>query len=207
MADDGHGMNEAILDQAMRLGSLTSRNTNSDLGKFGMGLVTGSLSVAKKCHVITRSDEGCWSSAWDVEEVMGRNAFVKHLDKAANDEAEMLREEIGDTTGTIVVLSKCDNLTNKNTSSFASNLRSHLGRVHRYFVDAGKTITVNGEPVPSLDPLQLSDRDTEIVMDEVIPVTFTEDGEKKSENVRVRIVLVPEAPITDLDIGKSLAGC
>jgi len=204
VADNGHGMNEAVLDQAMRLGSLTSRDSNSDLGKFGMGLVTGSLSISKRCHVITRSDEGCWSSAWDVDEVINRNAFVKHLDKATKEEQETLAEEIGDATGTMVVLSKCDNLTNKNTSSFASNLRSHIGRVHRYFIDAGKMITVNGEPVPSLDPLQLSDRDTEVVMDEVIPVAFAEEGEKKSENVRVRIVLVPEAPITDLDIGKSL---
>lgn len=204
VADDGHGMNEATLDQAMRLGSLTTRDTNSDLGKFGMGLVTGSLSIAKKCHVISRSDDGCWSSAWDVDEVINRNAFVKHLDKATKEEEAILSEEIGDATGTIVVLSKCDNITNKNTTSFASNLRSHIGRVHRYFIDAGKMISVNGDPVPSVDPLQLSSSDIEVVLDEVMPVAFTEDSEKKSENVRVRIVLVPEAPMTDLDMGKSL---
>jgi len=204
IADDGHGMNEAILDQAMRLGSLTTRDSNSDLGKFGMGLVTGSLSIAKKCHVITRSDEGCWSSAWDVDEVTARNAFVKHLDIATEEEIATLNEEVGNTNGTVVILSKCDNLTNKNTSSFASNLRTHLGRVHRYFIGAGKLIVVNAESVPAVDPLQLSDADTEVVLDDVVPVSFTEDGEKKSDNVRVRIVLVPDGPITDLDIGKSL---
>jgi hypothetical protein len=31
-----------------------------------------------------------------------------------------------------------------------------------------------------------------------------EDGEKRTENVRVRIVLIPETPVTDLDVGKSL---
>jgi len=38
----------------------------------------------------------------------------------------------------------------------------------------------------------------------MIPVSVSDDGEKKVENVRVRIVLVPEEPATDLDIGKSL---
>lgn len=41
-------------------------------------------------------------------------------------------------------------------------------------------------------------------MDEIISVNITEDEEKKTENVRARIVLIPESPITDLDVGKSL---
>jgi hypothetical protein len=95
-------------------------------------------------------------------------------------------------------------LTNKNTTSFASNLRTHLGRVHRYFIDAGKKIRVNDEEVPAVDPLQLTDSDTEIVLDEPIQVNVPEDGERKIDNVRVRIVLIPEAPVTDLDVGRSL---
>jgi hypothetical protein len=205
IADDGRGMSERVLDQAMRLGSLTERDLNSDLGKFGMGLVTASLSIAKKLHIISRCEDGCWSSAWDVDEIISQNAFVKHFDKATPEEEELLTSEIdGSRTGTIVILSKCDNLTNKNTTSFASNLRAHLGRVHRYFIDARKKFTVNGEEVPAVDPLQLTDSDTEIVMDEVIVVTATDDAERKTDTVRARIVLIPEAPVTDLDVGKSL---
>jgi len=37
IADRGTGMSKDVLDQAMRLGSLTARDLNSDLGKFGMG--------------------------------------------------------------------------------------------------------------------------------------------------------------------------
>lgn len=205
IADDGRGMTKRVLDQAMRLGSLTDRDVNSDLGKFGMGLVTASLSIARKLHVITRAEDGCWSSAWDVDEIVARNAFLKHLDKATAEEEALLSSEIGSSgTGTLVILTKCDNLTNKNTSSFASNLRAHIGRVHRYFIAAGRTITVNGDLVNALDPLQLVDQDTETVLDDVISVTFSEEGEKKSENVRVRIVLIPESPVTDLDVGRSL---
>ena len=205
VADDGEGMTESILDQAMRLGSLTSRDLNSDLGKFGMGLVTASLSLARRCHVITRTGEGAFSSAWDVDEIISQNRFVKHLDKATDEECAQLREEIGNAkSGTLVVLSKCDNLNNRNLTSFASNLRHHLGRIHRYFIGAGREIMVGGERIPEIDPLQLTDENTETIIDEEFQITFREQEKEQTENVRARIVLVPEVPATDLDVGKSL---
>jgi hypothetical protein len=205
VADDGNGMSREVLDQAMRLGSLTTRDLNSDLGKFGMGLVTASLSIAKKCHVVTRSEDGSWSSAWDVDEVTAKNAFVKHLDTATSDELELLNSEIGnESTGTVVILTKCDNLNNRNTSAFASNLKSHAGRVHRYFITAGREIHINDELIAALDPLQLSDPGTETVIDEVFSINVTEDGQQKKEGVRARIVLLPETPANEFDVGRSM---
>ena len=205
IADDGRGMSRHVLDEAMRLGSMTLRDQNSDLGRFGMGLVTASLSIARKCHVITRGEDGCLSSAWDVDEIIAKNAFLKHFDSASSDEEAILNAEIGsESTGTVVILSKCDNLSNKTTTSFAGTLRQHLGRVHRYFINAGRAITVNGEIAHALDPLQLNDAGTETVMDDVISVSFTEDSDKRSENVRVRIVLLPETPATELDVNRSM---
>lgn len=206
IADDGVGMPADILDQAMRLGSLTTRDLNSDLGKFGMGLVTASLSIARRCHVITRTEEGCWSSAWDVDEVISKNAFLKHFDTATPEEIEMLNAEIGSTSpGTIVILTRCDNLTNRNTSAFAATLKHHLGRVHRYFIEAGREIRINGDAIAAIDPLQLADPLTETVIDEVITIAVEEeDGQEKHENIRARIVLIPETPANDLEVGKSM---
>ena len=206
VADDGTGMSHSILDQAMRLGSLTSRDLNSDLGKFGMGLVTASLSIARNCHVITRGPDGCLSSAWDVDEIVSQNAFLKHLDKATDEEVKRLDEEVGkNKTGTLVILTKCDNLSNKNTSAFSSILKNHLGRVHRYFIETGRTVRVNDEPVNALDPLQLSDEQTKIIIDDPVQVSITDDdGTHRTESVRLRIVLVPEIPANELDIARSM---
>src|SRR5690242_13700507 len=44
IADDGCGMDEETLSEALRLGSDTSRESG-DLGKFGMGLVTASIGL------------------------------------------------------------------------------------------------------------------------------------------------------------------
>jgi histidine kinase/DNA gyrase B/HSP90-like ATPase len=205
IADDGIGMTKEVLDQAMRLGSLTTRDLTSDLGKFGMGLVTASLSIAKKCHVVTRSEEGCWSSAWDVDEVVAKNAFVKHLDQATSEEIELLDAEIGaDSSGTVVILTKCDNLSNRNLSAFSSTLKHHVGRVHRYFIDAGREFRINAEIVVAVDPLQLNDSATEIVVDETFPISITEGDVERKESVRARIVLIPEIPANELDVARSM---
>lgn len=205
VVDDGRGMSKSVLDQAMRLGSDTTRDINSDLGKFGMGLVTASLSIARKCHVLTCGEDGLWSSAWDIDEILSQKRFVKHFAAATADEHSLFREYLGaKRTGTVVILTKCDNLSNKSTTSFANTLRNHLGRVHRYFISAGTTIAVNADRASAIDPLQLIDEETEVVFDDTISVSFGDGEETKSEAVRVRLVLVPEEPLTDLDVGKSL---
>ena len=206
VADNGDGMDASTLDQAMRLGSLTTRDVNSDLGKFGMGLVTASLSIAKRCHVVTKGGDGYFSSAWDVDEITAKNSFCKHLDKATTEERALLDELIGDSsTGTVVLLSKCDNLTSRNTTQFARTLASHLARTHRYFIEAGgREIFINDEKLLPIDPLQLADERTEVVIDEVFQVAVDGEAAKRTENVRVRIVLVPEATSSELDIGRSM---
>ena len=205
IADDGTGMDYETLNEAMKLGSAIERNVNSDLGKFGMGLVTASLSIAKRCHVVTRGADGALSSIQDVDEIIKRNAFVKHLDKATPEEVAMLDSIIGaDNTGTVVTLTNSDGLSNRNTTNFALVLRNHLGRVHRYFIEAGRRIVVNGDPVESKDPLQLSDEATETVIDDLIPVKVGIDGSKREETIRVRIALVPETTASELDIGRSM---
>jgi hypothetical protein len=205
IADNGSGMDAATLDEAMKLGSMTARDMNSDLGKFGMGLVTASLSIAKRCHVITRIGGECHSSAWDVDDVIASNSFRKHFARATDTEIQALDEQIGAANaGTLLILSKCDNISNRNTTTFAKTLSRHLGRVHRYFIDAGRQIIINDDRIAVVDPLQLSDPSTETVVDDVFPMTIDEDGQKRTENVRARIVLVPEETSSELDIGRSM---
>lgn len=192
IADDGNGMDEYILDQALRLGSLTQKDPVSDLGRFGMGLVTASLSLARQTKVITKRSDSYLTSVVDIDEVINTNRFCKYLDKASEEEIQALNSAISDSaTGTLVVLTKCDGIRNQNTSVFANTLRKHIGRIHRYFLIAGKVITVNGEPVKIVDPLELDDPATEIYSDDVYEITVSQNDTVRKDNVRVRIALIP----------------
>ena len=60
--DDGSGMDEETLSEALRLGSDTERQVG-DLGKFGMGLVTASIGLSRRVEVLRRRPMACYSSA------------------------------------------------------------------------------------------------------------------------------------------------
>ncbi len=206
IADDGVGMDRETLDQALRLGSLTTKNPVSDLGRFGMGLVTAGLSLARKTTVITKQSKSFLTAIADVDHVIRTNRFDKYLAESSDSEKVLLAELLGEAeSGTLLILENCDGIKNQNTSVFAATLRKHLGRIHRYFIRAGKSIVVNDEPVEVVDPLELDDSNTEIFSDEVYPITIkTVDGERV-ENVKVRIALIPEHPADgEREIGLAL---
>lgn len=193
IADDGTGMDNDTLDQALRLGSLTERDPTTDLGKFGMGLVTAGLSLSRRTHVITKQAGSYLTSIVDIDEMVTANKFCKHLGPS-DDHDKVFFDEILPSVehGTIVCLTKTDGLTNKNVTQFASILRKELGEIHRYFITAGKTIVVNGEKTPPRDPLELDNPATQPFSDDVYPIEIGEDGHKVTESIRVRIVLVPQ---------------
>ena len=62
--DDGVGMDEETLGQALRLGSITHRNIESDLGRFGLGMVTASISIAKRIEVYTKQKDKPMLNPW-----------------------------------------------------------------------------------------------------------------------------------------------
>ena len=67
--DDGYGMLEEELVEAMRLGSkspLEKRDKN-DLGRFGLGLKTSSFSQCKKLTVFTKKNDILSNRQWDLD--------------------------------------------------------------------------------------------------------------------------------------------
>src|SRR5699024_9788625 len=56
LVDNGNGMNASEIDEAMRFGSRRSYR-NGDLGRYGLGLKTATLSQAKRLEVVSVSQE------------------------------------------------------------------------------------------------------------------------------------------------------
>lgn len=210
IADDGIGMNEKTLDQALKLGSLTDRAIQSDLGKFGMGLVTASLSIAKKTSILTKGSSGeVWKSYTDVDEIKKRNEFCKFFAKANSQEVDEFERQmkklflrsakakgvvVGSATGTIVEISKCDNLKSQPQSipSFKNTLKNKLGQIYRFYLLSGKKIFLNGELVEPRDPLMFEDG-PELYSDETFEVKLKDSaGVEVSDQIRLRIVVLPD---------------
>ncbi len=168
VADDGVGMDEDTLSEALRLGSDTARDAG-DLGKFGMGLVTASIGLSKRVEVYTKEIDGpALFGAFDLQEIEEKDQFLKHVGAASASQASQLI----DKKGTVVVLSKTDKISNRHTTTFANTLRKRIGQVFRKFLKAGRNlkIEVNGTTVEPVDPLMLNHKETRVVLETEIPV-------------------------------------
>lgn len=195
VVDNGDGMDRDTLDEALRLGSDTERNIVSDLGKFGMGLVTASLSICKTVEVITKQKDGpILHSVQDVRIVEEKNDFVKYLDEADEDARNLFEALLGgEESGTIVRLTNCDHISNKHITNFANRLRKEVGQTYRNFITSGqRRFFVNDQEVAPVDPLMLEEGGV-IHSDEQYTVSFTnEQGEEQSDIIRVRVALLPD---------------
>ena len=73
--DNGHGMDEETLAEALRLGSDIPREMGQ-LGKFGMGLVTASIGLSQRVEVLTKEPGGpALFGAFDLEQIAEENRF------------------------------------------------------------------------------------------------------------------------------------
>jgi hypothetical protein len=159
--DDGAGMGEEILSEALRLGSDTERET-TDLGKFGMGLVTASIGLSRRLEVLTREEGGpLLYGGFDLDDIAEQDRFIKELG-AANAEQQ---NRFTKSHGTLVTLSKTDRISNRHPSQFANILKKRIGQVFRKFLKAGVIIEVNDQRVEPIDPLMLGDADTELALE------------------------------------------
>ncbi|HWA28907.1 MAG TPA: ATP-binding protein [Lacunisphaera sp.] len=164
--DDGCGMDEQTLSEALRLGSDTDREPG-DLGKFGMGLVTASIGLSQRVEVTTREADGpVFVGGFDLEEIAVQNRFVKWVRKANAEEIAQFTE----AKGTLVQLCKTDRISNRSPATFGNTLRNRIGQVFRKFLKAGVKITVNERSVEPIDPLMLAHQETKVVLDTLLTV-------------------------------------
>lgn len=191
IADDGHGMKPQDLRTAMRYGS-DRPYSEDDLGKFGLGLKTASMSqcqvltVASR-HSVQRRDIAAYS--WDLDHIK-RSRKWEIVELAADAPSfAVLREPLEEHTGTVVLWRKLDRIlgyshpygeaARKRSLLMADDLMIHLGMVfHRFLAGEvrGKriSITVNGHAVQPWDPFCRTGENT--IEGEPLSLPISEDG-------------------------------
>jgi hypothetical protein len=194
IADNGKGMDSHTLDEALKLGSETDKDYQSDLGRFGMGLSTASLSMCRKTEILTKcKTDKLLKSITDLDWVKQTNEFSKYLGVADKEDEKIFKEYLGETEqGTIVFLSKSDRIQNTNTTVFVGTLRKHLSRVFRRFLEAGKKIILNNDILGTIDPLLLEEKETRIYSDEEYEVKIQKGDKLYEDTIRIKFVIVPD---------------
>ena len=182
--DDGHGMLPDALVDAMRHGGLgpAQERSDGDLGRFGLGLKTATLSQCRRLTVATLRDGIMSAAVWDLDTVEAKRDWV--LGILSPDEISHLphiAELAASDHGTIVLWENLDRATAGETSheralgELLDLGRSHLSLVfHRYLggQDGGPQlqVTLNNARVVPADPFLLSNRATQTLPGESVSI-------------------------------------
>lgn len=149
--DDGTGMTEDQLREAMRVGSrspLDERDAE-DLGRFGLGLKTASFSQCQLVTVRSKTADGSVATrCWDLDHVIQSGKW--QLGKGAPEDSECLLIKIADMeSGTIVLWQGLDRLVDQFDPSaenavnlflrkFSEGVTRYLEMVFHRFLEATK---------------------------------------------------------------------
>lgn len=175
IADDGSGMTKAELVAAMRFGSTSplAQRDAGDLGRFGLGLKTASISQCRHLIVASKREGEMSACEWDldqVEEAVDGEWRLGLLDSKSIQDRALLSQQFASLvapqdSGTLVLWQHFDRLgelgaplaRERTFNAMLGTVREHLELVfHRYLTpDPGKrrlSIRVNGDELTGFNP-------------------------------------------------------
>ena len=189
LADNGYGMSKEELVSAMRPAS-TNPDENrapNDLGRFGWGLKSASLSQCRRLTVISRKNGALTGAVWDLDDCVDWQMIQLNELEAK----ELVGPKLDGVSGTEVIWTRCDRLSENGSMSESAfnaaiiDAEEELSLIfHRFLsgtnLSEGRSrlkIMLNGREITPRDPFQTSHpatqlRETETLMLEGHPIVI-----------------------------------
>jgi hypothetical protein len=204
IADNGIGMTSKDIQEALRFGSNRAYESEDDLGRYGLGLKTASLSQCERLTVSSRRGEErvrLNSFCWDLNHIERTNRWeILKIEKGLIKE-EVL-QHLYETTGTVVTWERLGRLlgykypsgefARKQAEQMAESLKIHLAMVFHRFLSGeihGKRISIyiNSERVIAWDPYSRGEKHTQKLNPIMIPLEYND----KLYDVKVQPYILP----------------
>jgi len=172
---------------AMRLAGVgaTSVRAETDLGRFGLGLKTASLSQCRKLTVVTRRDGITTGLVWDLDHIAttGEWSLLVLSDEEIRD-VPRFNDFASTEHGTLVVWRNFDRVVAQTadlSAEFDAQLlhaRDHLALIFHQYLNGDSSfprveMSINGTPIEGFDPFLANARGTQISSEEPIEVENT----------------------------------
>ena len=214
ICDDGIGMNRDELIEAMRFGTnkLVER-TRDDLGRFGLGLKTASISQARKFSVISKKEGVVNAFSWDLDEVEKSSLWeMIELDETSIKDIPNIFNYMNLDSFTIVHWTKLDkietdvSLINNIQDVFLRKVTStenHVSLVFHRFIEEGIVIRFNNKAIEPIDPFLSRHVKTITKAEQVIN---TKTSNNLNEKVTMQVFVLPYHKDLDSNDYKKLGG-
>lgn len=177
--DDGKGMDESGIQNALRLGSDDSYKANS-LSKYGMGLKSAGFSLGSRIQIISKQN-GQLSHKYilDRNVIKQENDYLVLRDQISETETVEYTKLLGDgPSGTIVEIMGCGEIYHTSAKTTIDKLKHRLGVTYFPFLSESDetkrlqiTLSFPGEEAYIIKPLDILF--SEDAMDSFDPSTYT----------------------------------
>lgn len=155
--DDGDGMDEKALENALDLGSKDFEYSTDTLSKFGLGLKSASFAQGKRLEVITGDGETVRKEYVDLEEI---DEDYFSVEEELSDEDRKLVDKyfVDKKRGTIIRISKIHTNNHPSIKSTLEELKEKIGVIYYYFLENDLHIFLdNEEEIKAFDPLFINE--------------------------------------------------
>ena len=155
IVDNGCGMDENGLANALTLGSLPQTHSKHTLSKFGMGLKTATSSLGKRLEIISRAenDSKVRKVVLDQDTINQKEKYVYELTEPTEEDLRALDDCASKKSGTLIRVTKLFNESLPRTSEIVDGLKSKAGVIYYYYLKGS---------VEGFEPLSLKIDDTDV---------------------------------------------
>ncbi len=172
ICDNGNGMIPEMISYAVRWGGTDREGDRKGFGRYGYGLPSSAVSLAKRYVVYSRADGGDWHAVIvDIDQLAAAAGDIQRTEALLAPQKRELPSWLGDaanaddsinltdqSSGTVVVLEDLDRLRRLGgwikVESLRTKLLQHFGVIYRHWVPE-RRIVVDGASVQAVDPLFL----------------------------------------------------
>ena len=232
ISDNGDGMDKDTLHEAMRFGAF-QEYSSGDLGKYGLGLKTASLSQGRTLTVSSKAKAGhdvrprrhCMR--WDIDHVYETDDWDLMLlsdDELESWERDILNNSVSQDNGTTVLWTDLDEALpllsegdvrerEKFLARLIEEISNHLRMVFHRFMQGSVSghrklnIYVCGEKLIPWDPFCRQEKTRELDILKMNVISLDPDGSKLKESVLVTPFVLPrEDEFSSVEAWKDASG-
>ena len=153
--DDGQGMDENGIINALTLGSSEANYTPNTLSKFGLGLKSASFSQGETLELLSSNGSGVWHKyRVSLPEIRAREEYGAERVELSDDDDELIAEHLPLGHGTIVRVTDIRKGNHPSIRQTTGELQQRVGIIYYYPIqEDGLTIVVDGRKCASFDVL------------------------------------------------------
>ena len=211
--DNGCGLNRDELLKAMRYGSESSQNEREldDLGRFGLGMKSASLSQCRKLTVVSKQNSNLTAFCWDYNYISDKEDwYVLELTKAEICQLPCFDMLNLYETGTLLLWQDFDVIEKSSNGQvyatlkeYRSKLESYIALIFHRFIDRLKNpieFKIDNSKIKALDPFLENHKKTKILKEAVLAII---DSKGKEQFIKVNPFVLPfSGELSEKDIQK-----